>query len=768
MNFWLRSLVLFLILHQVAAGQTPPTISNIVDRSTLESTPTPAIAFTVGDAETPVADLVVSAISSDPLLLPPGNLAFGGSGASRTLTLTPANGLSGTVTITVVVTDGDFMTASDSFLLTIQPVYSQPGETIPTVSMNADGTFTLNFQIGNSAWVPSVTRSNTSLFRTVGTSSTNDLRLQGSGTNRSLRIRPAPGLYGSSDVTLTITGDPAGPTSSTFVVTVLPRAQSDHLLGVVGGTSTFDILRNDTRPLPGTGILLQSFTQPASGTLTAGEIPGTLRYTPEEGFSGNTTFTYQTHYQNGATASATGVIQVRNHLPIDGVHTDLRMNYNNGVWSNEVHADLAFGSPNAGGSANPTILDFDEALLMVNPASIITLPGTLNASTFSFLGAAPGSPIWSLSQSQQSGVLWPGISSESIASGTFAAHTPSGDPRATANAVWVRLEMTGFRIPEGAVFSMYQSGATPTVFWDSIDGINSANEGAHGNNVSDTFWITAGSHAHMNWTFTHPGRYEIDCRSKAFILQEGNLVEVTSPVNTLHFMVYGNGDNSTSGPLAETPPSLRNDAMVIAANSGQNFIDVMANDFPSPDLLEKNLVTSITPPSHGSAAIAPGGLGVSYVPGNGYAGVDSFTYTVTDEHGGVSTASIQVTITPQSIAEWRMLHYGTVENTGNAANDQDPDGDGIVNLLEYAFQTNPNTNSAHLLPQAVLVGGNLQMSFTPPSAVTDISWAAEWSSSLAPNDWHSIPNIGTAPLRLYQVPTSGKERAFLRIRVSTP
>ncbi len=58
---------------------------------------------------------------------------------------------------------------------------------------------------------------------------------------------------------------------------------------------------------------------------------------------------------------------------------------------------------------------------------------------------------------------------------------------------------------------MSQSGSSgPVVFFDSMDGVNGPNETAIGNNVSDTFWITENTHAHMNWFFTHPGRYEID------------------------------------------------------------------------------------------------------------------------------------------------------------------------------------------------------------------------------------------------------------------
>ena len=97
-----------------------------------------------------------------------------------------------------------------------------------------------------------------------------------------------------------------------------------------------------------------------------------------------------------------------------------------------------------------------------------------------------------------------------------------------------------------------------------------------------------------------------------------------------------------------------------------------------------------------------------------------------------------------------------------------PDGDGIENLLEYAFQLDPTASSTHELPRAALVGENLEMTFTPPSAVTGILWAAEWSSSLAQNDWHSIPNTGIAPLHTYQISARDKDRAFIRIRVSEP
>lgn len=97
-----------------------PTISNIADQSVAFQTPTGAIAFTVGDTETPAADLVVTATSSNQPLVPNGGIVLGGSGANRTITCTPANGQAGQATITVNVSDGSAVT-SDTFVLSVLP-----------------------------------------------------------------------------------------------------------------------------------------------------------------------------------------------------------------------------------------------------------------------------------------------------------------------------------------------------------------------------------------------------------------------------------------------------------------------------------------------------------------------------------------------------------------------------------------------------------------------------------------------------------------------
>ena len=101
-----------------ASLNTPPTISAIAAQTLLKNTAA-TVSFTVGDAQTSASLLDVSAASSDNVLFPAANLAAGGSGAARTLTLTPAPNRTGSATLTVTVADGGGQTASTSFVATV-------------------------------------------------------------------------------------------------------------------------------------------------------------------------------------------------------------------------------------------------------------------------------------------------------------------------------------------------------------------------------------------------------------------------------------------------------------------------------------------------------------------------------------------------------------------------------------------------------------------------------------------------------------------------
>jgi large repetitive protein len=71
--------------------------------------------------ETVAGSLSVTARSNNQTLVPDANIAQGGSGADRTVTITPAANQNGAATITVQVSNGS-LTASDTFMLTVSAV----------------------------------------------------------------------------------------------------------------------------------------------------------------------------------------------------------------------------------------------------------------------------------------------------------------------------------------------------------------------------------------------------------------------------------------------------------------------------------------------------------------------------------------------------------------------------------------------------------------------------------------------------------------------
>jgi hypothetical protein len=110
-----------------------PTISAISNRSIAPNTVAGPIQFTVSDAETPAANLIVTALSSDTNLVPAANLVLSGNDTNRALTITPAPNRSGFVTINITATDQNGEIGTRSFLLTIER-FADIGAGLPAVA----------------------------------------------------------------------------------------------------------------------------------------------------------------------------------------------------------------------------------------------------------------------------------------------------------------------------------------------------------------------------------------------------------------------------------------------------------------------------------------------------------------------------------------------------------------------------------------------------------------------------------------------------------
>ncbi len=107
-------------VNAVNAVNQAPTLTTIPNQTLRPNTATAALAITVADVETAVALLTLSGSSSNTTLVPNENLLFGGFGANRTITVTPAANQTGTATITVTVSDGNLSTPT-TFTVTVTP-----------------------------------------------------------------------------------------------------------------------------------------------------------------------------------------------------------------------------------------------------------------------------------------------------------------------------------------------------------------------------------------------------------------------------------------------------------------------------------------------------------------------------------------------------------------------------------------------------------------------------------------------------------------------
>src|SRR5258707_6566639 len=204
---------------QTLGTNTAPTISSIAALATNEDTPSSTIGFTVGDAETPAANLTVSGSSSVQTLVANANIVFGGTGANRTVTLTPAANQFGTATITLTVSDGQLST-STSFQLTVNSVNDAPTITGIGNQTTSSGTAVgpINFTVGDvETPAASLTVSGGSSNQTLMPDA--NIVLGGTGANRTVTLTPAAGQTGTATITLTVS-DGSLTSSGSFLLTV--------------------------------------------------------------------------------------------------------------------------------------------------------------------------------------------------------------------------------------------------------------------------------------------------------------------------------------------------------------------------------------------------------------------------------------------------------------------------------------------------------------------------------------------------------------------
>ena len=186
-----------------------------------------------------------------------------------------------------------------------------------------------------------------------------------------------------------------------------------------------------------------------------------------------------------------------------------------------------------------------------------------------------------------------------------------------------------------------------------------------------------------------------------------------NPANTPGgaFVTQGFGLQTRFSAQSNTAPDAIDDAVIIDEDSGANSINVLANDSDHEN--DALTITAITQGLHGAVAISAGGAGLTYTPVADYFGPDTFTYTISDGHGGSDTANVNVTVNAvndppsftkgadqvvnedagaQTLNAWATnVSAGPANESGQTVNFS------VTNDRNDLFATQPSINAAGLL-----------------------------------------------------------------------
>ena len=180
--------------------------------------------------------------------------------------------------------------------------------------------------------------------------------------------------------------------------------------------------------------------------------------------------------------------------------------------------------------------------------------------------------------------------------------------------------------------------------------------------------------------------------------------------------------------IAPTIPVLAN--LSVSATSGSGAVVTF-----TPTATDNVAVTSLT------SAPASG----STFPN----GTTTVTVTAQDRASNTATRTFTVTVNAlPALSVWRQTYFGTTNNTGTAADSADPNGNGLANLIEYAFHLDPlapatGTNAA---PQVGKSAGNsLKLTFIRYLDRTDLTQSVAGADSPT-GPWTDLAtSVGGAP-----------------------
>ena len=190
----------------------------------------------------------------------------------------------------------------------------------------------------------------------------------------------------------------------------------------------------------------------------------------------------------------------------------------------------------------------------------------------------------------------------------------------------------------------------------------------------------------------------------------------SGPASFTYTITNGHGGTAsanvalTVSPTTSPPPVANNDSGFTTAKNTSLTIpasQLLANDTdPSGFALS---IQSVGSAVNGAVSYSASALSVTFVPATGYVGPASFTYTITNGHGGTASASVSLTVTPLAGSAYSLFAAGSTPSvvTVSDANAvelgvkfQSAVAGKITAIRFYKGSKNLGTHTAHLWSSA--------------------------------------------------------------------
>ncbi|SPF80392.1 Ig-like domain-containing protein [Pseudoprimorskyibacter insulae] len=559
--------------------------------------------------------------------------------------------------------------------------------------------------------------------------------VNGDGT---IDYTPNDGYIGKDNITYTIRDEHGATATGEVEVTVetvgnsAPDANDDSASTAPSTSVVIPVLANDTDADNDTLTIVEA-PDSAHGWTEFGNN-GELIYTPDDGFTGTDTFTYEVTDGNGGYDTATVTVTVGNGggvniAPVAG-DDNASTTINDGI----VLSNLLANDTDANGDtltiksvdapANGTAVLNGDGTVTYTPATDYvgtdtftytvqdgkggedTATVTVNVSNNTGGNNAPDAVNDTISTGTGEAVTIPVLGNDSdpdndALSITEVSDASHGNAVISGNTV-VYTPVAGYEGPDSFTYTITDGKGgfdTATVTVNVGDNTGGNVAPVAGNDTGSTLEDTALTLTNLLANDTDANGDTLTIKSVdaplngTAVLNGDGTVTYTPNLGYLGNDVFtytvqdGNGGEDTATVTINVGNAGGNNAPVagddtVSGNEDADDItfNPLANDTdPDGDTLR---VQSVTQPANGTAQVNADGT-VSYTPNPNFFGTDTFTYKVTDGKGGEDTGTVTVNVAgvnddPEADNDADTTPINTAITVNVLANDDDVDGDTLT------------------------------------------------------------------------------------------